>query len=72
MVYKVILEQAEEGGYTVFVPTLPDVVSEGDTKEEALKNIKDAIEGYLKTLKEMGWNPPEVEEETVEVKITAA
>lgn len=72
MVYKVILEPQEEGGYTVFVPTLPDVVSGGDTKEEALACIKDAIEGYLKTLEDMGWKPPKIEEETVEVKVSAA
>ncbi|RJQ32086.1 MAG: type II toxin-antitoxin system HicB family antitoxin [Actinobacteria bacterium] len=72
MTYKVILERQEEGGYTVFVPKLPDVVSEGDTKKEALENIKDAIKGYLETMEEMGWKPPKIEEETVDVKITAA
>ena len=43
----VVLEPAEEGGYTAHVPALPGCVSEGDTKEEALKNIKEAIELYL-------------------------
>ena len=43
----VILEKQEEGGYTVYAPSLPGCISEGDTKEEALKNIKEAIELYL-------------------------
>ncbi|MEN6379406.1 MAG: type II toxin-antitoxin system HicB family antitoxin [Methanofastidiosum sp.] len=40
----VVLEPQEEGGFTVFVPSLPGCISEGDTKEEALDNIKEAIE----------------------------
>lgn len=45
--YLVVLTPQEEGGYTVTVPALPGCISEGDTKKEALKNIKDAIKGYL-------------------------
>jgi len=67
MRYRVILEPQPEGGYTVFVPQLPDVVSEGETREEALNNVKDAIEGYLTVLKETNWPVPKVEEETIEV-----
>ncbi len=47
MKIKVILEPAEEGGYTVFVPSLPGCISEGDTFDEALENIREAIELYL-------------------------
>ena len=43
----VVLEPSEEGGYTVYVPALPGCISEGDTKEEALANIKEAIKLYL-------------------------
>ena len=43
----VVLEPSEEGGYTVIVPTLPGCISEGDSREEALANIKEAIELYL-------------------------
>lgn len=50
LTYTVELEPQKEGGYTVTVPVLPGCISEGDTLEEALKNIKDAIEGYLKVL----------------------
>lgn len=44
---KIILEPSEEGGYTVIVPALPGCISEGNTREEALKNIREAIELYL-------------------------
>ncbi|MEK6985308.1 MAG: type II toxin-antitoxin system HicB family antitoxin [Candidatus Thermoplasmatota archaeon] len=47
MQLKVVLEPSDEGGYTVFVPALPGCISEGDTREEALRNIKEAIELYL-------------------------
>jgi predicted RNase H-like HicB family nuclease len=43
----VILEPSDEGGYTVYVPALPGCISEGDTKDEALTNIREAIELYL-------------------------
>ncbi|MBI2675571.1 MAG: type II toxin-antitoxin system HicB family antitoxin [Candidatus Aenigmarchaeota archaeon] len=43
----VVLEKQEEGGYTVYVPSLPGCISQGETKEECLKNIKEAIELYL-------------------------
>lgn len=46
MELKVVLEKQEEGGYTVYVPSLPGCISEGETKEEALKNIREAIELY--------------------------
>ena len=47
MTFKVVLEPSEEGGYTVYVPALPGCVSEGDTIQEALQNIREAIELYL-------------------------
>jgi len=47
MKLKVYFESSEDGGYTVFVPSLPGCISEGDTIEEATKNIKEAIELYL-------------------------
>ena len=40
----VVLEPSDEGGYTVFVPAIPGCISEGDSREEALANIKEAIE----------------------------
>ncbi|HVE71169.1 MAG TPA: type II toxin-antitoxin system HicB family antitoxin [Thermoanaerobaculia bacterium] len=44
---KVILEPSAEGGFTAYVPTLPGCISEGETREDALKNIREAIELYL-------------------------
>ncbi len=46
MFYKVILQESEEG-YSVSCPVLPGCWSQGETEEDALKNIKDAIEEYL-------------------------
>ena len=50
IIYKVILEPAEEGGYTVQCPALPGCISEGDTKVEALANIKEAIRLYIRAI----------------------
>lgn len=49
MKVKVVLEEQEEGGYTVYAPSLPGCISQGETRKEALKNIKEAIELYLET-----------------------
>jgi predicted RNase H-like HicB family nuclease len=47
MKLKVVLEPSDEGGYTIYVPSLPGCISEGDTVEKALANIREAIELYL-------------------------
>ncbi len=47
MKVQVILEPSEDGGYTALVPALPGCISEGDTREEALRNIEEAIRLYL-------------------------
>lgn len=52
MRFKVILEPSDEGGYTVYVPSLPGCVSEGETVEEALRNIQEAIELYLEPVED--------------------
>jgi len=52
MKLKIVLEPSDEGGFTVYVPSLPGCISEGDTKEEAMANIKEAIELYLKTVED--------------------
>ena len=44
MRYTVVLEQEEDGGYVVSVPALPGCVSQGDTRTEALNNVREAIE----------------------------
>jgi predicted RNase H-like HicB family nuclease len=47
MKLKVVLEPSDEGGYTVYAPSLPGCISEGDTIKEGLANIREAIEVYL-------------------------
>ena len=67
MKYKVVLESQEEGGYTVYVPSLPGCVSQGETTEEAMTNIKEAIEVYLDSLKARRIPLPQIEEREVAV-----
>lgn len=52
MEYTVIVHEAEEGGYWVDVPVLPGCYSQGETIEEAMKNIEEAIEAHLEGMKE--------------------
>jgi len=49
---KVVLEPSDEGGYTVYVPSLPGCISEGDTLDDALKNIREAVELYLEPVED--------------------
>ena len=50
--HKVIIEPQDEGGWTAYIPSLPGCVSEGETPDETITNIKEAAELYLVTLKE--------------------
>lgn len=52
MKLKIVLEPSEEGGYSVYVPSLPGCISEGNTKDEAMANIKEAIELYLEPVED--------------------
>jgi predicted RNase H-like HicB family nuclease len=65
--YEVVLVAQPEGGFVVSVPDLPNVVTEGETTAEALAMAKDAIEGYLATMREHGWTLPSVRHERVAV-----
>jgi predicted RNase H-like HicB family nuclease len=67
MKIKVVLEPSEEGGYTAIVPSLPGCVSEGDSKDEALKNIREAIELYLEPVDDDRSLSPDAEEVEVAV-----
>ena len=49
MKIQAVFEPAQEGGFTVYVPLLPGCISEGDTFEEAVENIEEAVELYLET-----------------------
>jgi antitoxin HicB len=52
--FYVYLEPAEEGGYIVSAPALPGCVTQAETKEEALEMIKDAIRGYIASMRKHG------------------
>jgi predicted RNase H-like HicB family nuclease len=52
MKLRVVLERSDEGGYTAYVPSLPGCISEGDTREEALSNIREAIDLYLEPVED--------------------
>lgn len=70
MKYRVLIEQDEESVFVVECPTLPGCISQGKTREEALENIKDAIQGYLESLRKHNDPiPPPIEEEIVEIGI---
>ncbi|MEI8319288.1 MAG: type II toxin-antitoxin system HicB family antitoxin [Planctomycetia bacterium] len=54
MRFTVVLEQEPDEGFVASVPALPGCVSQGDTREEALRNIREAIELYLEDCRESG------------------
>jgi predicted RNase H-like HicB family nuclease len=68
MKYRVLIQPDEDGVYVAECPSLPGCISQGKTREEALANIQEAIEGYLESLKAHGNpGPPAITEEVVEV-----
>jgi antitoxin HicB len=68
MKYRVLIEPDEDGMFIAECPALPGCISEGKTREEAIANIKDAIEGYLASLRKHGEPiPPPISEEVIEV-----
>jgi len=56
--YRIRLVKEEEGGYTVIVPALPGCITFGETIEEAIAMAKEAIEGYIETLRDLGKDVP--------------
>ena len=70
MKYRVLIEQDEDGIFVAEVPALPGCISQGQTRSEALKNIQEAIEVYLESLKAHDEPiPPSINEEVVEVVV---
>lgn len=68
MKYRVIIEVDEDGMFVAECPSLPGCVSQGATRDEAMKNIQDAISGYLVSLRKHGDPiPPSIHEEVVEI-----
>ncbi|MDB4637717.1 MAG: type II toxin-antitoxin system HicB family antitoxin [Planctomycetaceae bacterium] len=70
MQYRVLIEQDEDGIYVADVPALPGCISQGTTRTEAINNIKEAIAGYLESLKAHNEPvPPSISEEVVEINL---
>ena len=68
MRYRVYLEQDEDGVFVATCPALPGCVSQGKTRSEATSNIREAIEGYLESLRKHNEPvPPGISEEVIEV-----
>lgn len=61
MKIRIVLEPSEEGGFTVTAPALPGCISEGATRDEALANIREAIELYLEPIEDDLALPPQAE-----------
>ena len=70
MKYRILIGQDEDGIFVAECPSLPGCISQGKTREEAIDNIHDAIEGYLESLKKHDEPiPPSILEEIVEVVV---
>lgn len=54
MKYNVVFEREEDGGYHAFVPALHGCHSQGDTLDEAVENVREAMEAYIESLKAAG------------------
>lgn len=57
--YRIVLRKEPGGTYTAFVPSLPGCITWGETVEDALEMVKEAIEGYIAVLKEEGEPVPD-------------
>ncbi|MFB0515699.1 MAG: type II toxin-antitoxin system HicB family antitoxin [Candidatus Neomarinimicrobiota bacterium] len=66
---QVIIYPGEDGYWVVECPSLPGCISQGDTKEEAIRNIREAIEGYIAALEEDGLPVPEERFELLTVAV---
>jgi len=68
MKYRILIEQDEDGIFVAECPALPGCISDGKTREEAINNIQEAIQGYIKSLRKHNEPiPPSIIEEIVEV-----
>lgn len=70
MRFRVIIEQDEDGQFVANCPTLPGCWSQGASRDEAKRNIADAIAGYLQSLKKHGDPvPPPITEDCIEIDV---
>ncbi len=70
--YTAVFERENDGGYSVYVPDLPGCASMGDTYEEALANIREAIACHLDGLRADGLSVPEPHTQIATVEVDAA
>lgn len=68
--YTVVFEPADEGGYIAHVPTLNDCATQGETFEETVKNIKDAICGVISVMEVEGVEVPREKSNTIFSKVS--
>jgi predicted RNase H-like HicB family nuclease len=72
MNYFVILNREDDGGFSAVVPALPGCISQGDSRPETMRNIREAIELYLEELRAAGEAiPGEVAREIVEISVNS-
>jgi len=70
MKYRVVIEKDEDGVFVAECPSLPGCISQGQSREEALENIRDAMLGYLESLRKHNEPvPPALDEVVVEVDV---
>jgi predicted RNase H-like HicB family nuclease len=68
--YRILIEQDEDGIFVAECPSLPGCISQGNSRKEAVKNMTDAIAGYLESLRNHNEPiPPPIHEEIVEVAL---
>jgi antitoxin HicB len=68
--FRILVETDEDGAFVATVPSLPGCVSQGATRAEAVSNVREAIEGYVESLRERGEPiPPSIHEEVVDVAV---
>ena len=70
MKFRIIVEPDEDGVFVSTVPSLPGCISQGTTRDEALTNVREAIQGYLESLSTRGEPiPPAISEEVIDVAL---
>jgi predicted RNase H-like HicB family nuclease len=70
MKFRAIIEPDEDGVFVATVPSLPGCVSQGATRAEAVRNITEAVAGYLESLRERDEPiPPSINEEVIDIAV---
>ena len=70
LTFSVIFEPADEGGYVVSVPSLPGCQTQGETFEEAVRMVKDAIKGYIAVMNEQKQEVPKEKADIIVTKVS--